>query len=86
MDIKFNHVSYYYNANTPLQTVGFKDLDFTIKEHSFTSIIGQTGSGKSTLIQHLNGLLIPSQGEINIAGFKIVPQTKRKVYPNYGVR
>lgn len=78
MDIKFNHVSYYYNANTPLQTVGFKDLDFTIKEHSFTSIIGQTGSGKSTLIQHLNGLLIPSQGEINIAGFKITPQTKRK--------
>lgn len=78
MDIKFNHVSYYYNAKSPEPTVGFKDLDFTIKEHSFTSIMGQTGSGKSTLIQQLNGLLIPTQGEIDIAGFKITPKTKRK--------
>lgn len=78
MDIKFENLSYYYNFNSPLKTLALDNINLSIAEGSFTSIIGQTGSGKSTLIQHLNGLLIPSQGSIEIAGFTLTPKTKKK--------
>jgi energy-coupling factor transport system ATP-binding protein len=78
MDIKFEDLSFYYNHNSPLRTLALDHINLTIKEGSFTSIIGQTGSGKSTLIQHLNGLLVPSQGSLEIAGFTLTPKTKKK--------
>ncbi|BDR57243.1 energy-coupling factor transporter ATPase [Xylocopilactobacillus apis] len=78
MDISFKNVNYFYNYNSPTETKALNDINLEIPSGSFVSIIGQTGSGKSTLIQHINGLLIPSSGEIRVAGYTINNQTKRK--------
>lgn len=61
-----------------MEQVGLKDISFTLKENSFTAIIGHTGSGKSTLLQQFNALLKPTSGEIEIAGFTITPATTNK--------
>ncbi|BDR59512.1 energy-coupling factor transporter ATPase [Xylocopilactobacillus apicola] len=78
MEIIFKNVSYYYNYHAPMQFRALKEIDLQIREGSFTSIIGETGSGKSTLIQHLNGLLIPSVGSVEIGDFTLTPDTKKK--------
>ena len=51
--------------------LALKGIDLSIPEGKVTAIIGQTGSGKSTLVQHLNGLLIPTAGTLDICGFHI---------------
>ena len=68
MIIKLDHVNYIYNAKTVEEVVAVSDADFEIGGDSFTAIIGSTGSGKSTLIQLLNGLLKPSSGTISYDG------------------
>lgn len=78
MSIKFNQVSHIYNPNTTFSYVALKDVDLTIKEGKITAIIGETGSGKSTLVQHLNALLIPTSGTIEILDHKIVASEKIK--------
>lgn len=78
MSIKFKKVSYTYSPGSPLEKNGLDDVSFELKPNSFVAIVGHTGSGKSTLMQHFNALLKPSSGEIEIAGFKISPQTKNK--------
>lgn len=78
MDIKFKNVSYFYNYGSSLAYEAIKKINLTIPSGSFTSIIGKTGSGKSTLIQHLNGLLIPHYGTIQIGSFIINSNTKKK--------
>ena len=61
MRIVAEHLSYTYNAKSPFETAALKDVSLTIEEGEFFGIIGQTGSGKSTFVQHLNGLLrLPS--------------------------
>ena len=57
--------------NTPFESVAIKDINWTINDGEFWGLIGHTGSGKSTLIQHLNGLLKPTSGEIIIDGKNI---------------
>lgn len=64
MSIKFNQVYYTYSPKTPFENEALKNINFEIKEGSFTCLVGHTGCGKSTLIQHLNGLLVPSSGEV----------------------
>lgn len=54
------------------------DVNVTIPQHQYTAIIGQTGSGKSTLVKHLNGLLLPAAGEVWVDNFKVVPGMKQK--------
>lgn len=71
MDISFKHVSYTYQPNGPFEYKALRDLNFSIKSGSYVAIIGHTGSGKSTLIQHLNGLLKPTQGEVQIGNYVI---------------
>ena len=61
MRIVAEHLSYTYNAKSPFETAALKDVSLTIEEGEFFGIIGHTGSGKSTFVQHLNGLLrLPS--------------------------
>ncbi len=76
MDITFNHVSYIYQANSPFARKAIDDLSFHIPSGSFTAVIGHTGSGKSTLIQHLNGLIRPSDGEVNIGDYRLTSSEK----------
>lgn len=71
MDISFKQVNYIYQPNSPFEYQALKDLTFSIKSGSYVAIIGHTGSGKSTLIQHLNGLLRPVEGEVQVGEFQL---------------
>ncbi len=66
--IKVENLTHIYQAGTAMQSYAIKDISFEIEEGSFTGLIGHTGSGKSTLIQHLNGLIKPSQGTVFFKG------------------
>ena len=78
MAIEINHLEHVYNTDTPFEHKALHGIDLSIPEGKVTAIIGQTGSGKSTLVQHLNGLLIPSAGSLDICGFHIQPLLKIK--------
>lgn len=77
MKLKFNHVDFYYGDKAPNLFQALNDIDCEIKEKSFTCIVGHTGCGKSTLIQQLNGLLIPSKGSV-FAGDFVVSNNKKE--------
>ncbi len=78
MSIKINDLEYTYSPGTPFEHKALKGINLEIPEGKVTAIIGQTGSGKSTLVQHLNALLKPTAGSIDIEGFHITPDTKLK--------
>lgn len=78
MSIKFKNVSYIYSAGSPLAKKGLDQVSFTLQEGQLIALIGHTGSGKSTLMQHFNALLKPARGEIEIAGYHITPSTSNK--------
>lgn len=78
MPIEFKNVSYIYSPGSPLAHKGLDHVNFKLDDGKFIALIGHTGSGKSTLMQHFNALLKPSEGEINIAGFHINAQTSNK--------
>ncbi|MCR4685183.1 MAG: energy-coupling factor transporter ATPase [Lachnospiraceae bacterium] len=71
MSLIVNHVSYYYNKNTVMETKALDDISFTVSDGEFIGLIGHTGCGKSTLVQHLNGLLKVQEGEICYNGENI---------------
>lgn len=71
MSIKINHLTYIYNPKTAFEKRALYDINLEIQTGEFLGLIGHTGSGKSTLIQHLNGLISPTQGEILIDGQNI---------------
>lgn len=64
MDIRFENVAYAYQADTPFEMRALYDVNFSIPDGSYTAIIGHTGSGKSTILQHLNALLTPTKGKV----------------------
>ena len=68
MPIEVNHLTHCYSEGSALRTVALNDVSFRIEDGEFVGIIGHTGSGKSTLVQHLNGLLKPSAGQVLIDG------------------
>lgn len=68
MSIILKNATYTYMANTPFERTAIKDINLEIGEGEFVAIIGHTGSGKSTLVQHLNGLLKPNQGMVMVNG------------------
>ena len=78
MSIKFINVSYIYSLKTPFEFEAIKDIDLTIEEGSFTAIVGHTGSGKSTLIQHINALLKPTKGKVKVGDFVVSADEKSK--------
>ena len=75
--IKADHVSYVYSPKTPFEKVAVDDFSLEIEEGDFVGVIGHTGSGKSTFIQHLNGLLRPTSGSISIFGKDIWAEPKK---------
>ena len=68
MPIEVRHLTHCYSEGSVLRTVALDDVSFTINDGEFVGIIGHTGSGKSTLVQHLNGLLKPSSGQVLVDG------------------
>ena len=69
--ISVKNLSYIYNPGTPGQSVALDDVSLDIEKGDFIGLIGHTGSGKSTLVQHLNGLLKPTSGEVYLDGKNI---------------
>ena len=78
MPIRFEKVSHVYSDGTPFRYVALEDVDLEIREGAFTAVIGQTGSGKSTLVQHLNALLLPSSGTVYVMDRQIIAGTEPK--------
>ena len=79
MQISLKNVSYTYNYKTPYAREVLKDINLEIEEGSYTVIIGKTGSGKSTLIEHINGLLLPTHGEVLVNKVLITnPKSKKE--------
>ena len=76
MSIELKDVTYVYMPKTPYERVALDKVNLTIEEGSFTAIAGHTGSGKSTLVQHLNGLLVPSAGEVLVDGVNLMGKDK----------
>lgn len=78
MAIRFEQVNFTYGAGTTLSQDVLHDINVNMPTGEITAIIGQTGSGKSTLIQHINGLLKPTTGQVLIDDFKLTSGTKEK--------
>jgi len=76
MPIVFDHISYTYQPGTPFAATALRDVSLTVKSGQFVGLIGHTGSGKSTLIQHANGLLYPMAGQVTVDGMPVVPKSK----------
>lgn len=87
MSIIINHVSYIYNEGTPMESRALDDINLVINDGEFIGLIGHTGSGKSTLVQHLNGLLSPTKGEIYYNGQDISDSdfSKKKLRSEVGL-
>ena len=92
--IKTEHLTHIYSQGTPYERAALQDFNIEIEEGEFAGIIGHTGSGKSTLIQHLNGIISPSSGEILLDGENIhkdkakLKEVRRRIglafqYPEY---
>ena len=79
MQISLKNVSYTYNYKAPYAREVLKDINLNVEEGSYTVIIGKTGSGKSTLIEHINGLLLPTHGEVLVNNVLITnPKSKKE--------
>ncbi|WLD93558.1 energy-coupling factor ABC transporter ATP-binding protein [Alkalihalobacillus sp. AL-G] len=78
MDLSTKQVSHLYNEGTPMERRALQDVSIHIPSGSYYAIIGHTGSGKSTLIQHLNGLLKPTSGSVHAGNTVIRPHEKAK--------
>ena len=78
MQISLKNVSYTYNYKTPYAREVLKDINLNVEEGSYIVIIGKTGSGKSTLIEHINGLLLPTQGEVLVNNVLITNPKRKK--------
>lgn len=76
MAIEFKNVSHIYSEGTPFRYAALTEINLSLTEGKITAIIGETGSGKSTLVQHLNALLIPTAGEV-IIGDKIIKSDEK---------
>src|SRR3712207_2910102 len=96
MSIKIENLTHIYMKGTPFEKKAIDNVNLEIKDGEFVALIGHTGSGKSTLIQHINGLLKPHEGKITIDGVDIISkevkmsEIRKKVglvfqYPEYQI-
>ncbi len=86
MSISVEHLFHTYAPNTPMETKALSDISFDVQMGEFVGIIGQTGSGKSTLVQHLNGLIPVQRGAITVDGIGLCGDyPKKKVRTTVGM-
>ncbi|NRD77558.1 energy-coupling factor ABC transporter ATP-binding protein [Bacillus sp. BRMEA1] len=78
MDISLSHVEYRYQAKTPFERIAIQDVTIDIPSGTYLAVIGHTGSGKSTVLQHLNALLQPTEGIVKIGNQEIKAHQKNK--------
>ena len=94
MSIEVSNLTHIYSPGQPEEQTALDGISFTVEDGSFVGIIGHTGSGKSTLVQHLNGILRPTRGKIYVDGEDITQKNvsltdiRKKVglvfqYPEY---
>ena len=76
MPIRFKSLTYIYNKDMPYAKIALDDINLEIKEGVISALIGETGSGKSTLVEHLNALLLPSKGQLEILDYVLMPKIK----------
>ena len=86
MPIRFSDVFYTYNPKTPLASEALNGVSFEIEDGSFTVLVGRTGCRKSTLIQHINALLVPAAGEVVVGEFVNSADKKKRSKKLYQVR
>ncbi len=82
MDIRVENLDYVYNAGTPLEIGALSGISFAVAEGKFLGLLGGTGSGKTTLIKNLNGLLLPTRGRVLVDGIdtgRYGPSLRRKI-------
>lgn len=77
MPIVFSHLNYVYSPKTPMEFSALKDINLQIEDDSFTMIVGHTGSGKSTLVQQINALLVPTSGSVDVNGIVVDSNVKK---------
>ncbi|HHX75559.1 MAG TPA: energy-coupling factor transporter ATPase [Firmicutes bacterium] len=85
MQIRLENVSHTYMPGTPFEARALKNINLTIEQGEYLAVIGQTGSGKSTLVQHLNGLLKPTSGRILIDGKAVDKAAYRDIRRRVGL-
>lgn len=73
-----DHLSHIYQAGSPFESAAVKDVNLTIEDGELVSVIGHTGSGKSTLVQHFNALLLPTEGSITLHGIDTRDKAQRR--------
>lgn len=78
MLIELKDVSYVYSKGTPFEVRALDNVNLNINEGEFVAIIGHTGSGKSTLIQHFNGLVMPTEGDVIVEGESLTDDKTKK--------
>jgi energy-coupling factor transport system ATP-binding protein len=78
MNIELKDVSFTYSPSTPFAYEALKNVSLKLDSHVFMALIGETGSGKSTLVQQLNGLLVPSSGQVTIGNYMIEVKDGKK--------
>ena len=85
MSICVENVSYIYGKGTPFEKAALSNVSLTIEKGEFIGIIGHTGSGKSTMIQHLNGLLHPTEGRVTVDGVDLAGKSKEALAKRHSV-
>jgi energy-coupling factor transport system ATP-binding protein len=78
MDISLQSIEYRYQVNTPFERLAIKDVSIEIPTGTYMALIGHTGSGKSTVLQHLNALLLPTEGTVVIGNHEVKAKQKNK--------
>lgn len=84
--ISFKNVTYIYNEGTPVSYKALDDISLTIEENDFVALIGRTGCGKSTLVQHINALLHPTFGEVEVFDFLNAKKRKHRKGKAFNLR
>jgi energy-coupling factor transport system ATP-binding protein len=78
MGISLQSIEYRYQVNTPFERLAIKDVSIEIPTGTYMALIGHTGSGKSTVLQHLNALLLPTEGTVVIGNHEVKAKQKNK--------